>query len=124
MCTSSTASRATCGASARWSGPTPKCSPPEEHRMFHYYLMLGVRSLRRNPILTGLMVLTLAVGVAASISTLTILHIMAGDPNPGKSSRLITPLLDPGPAKSYTPGKKSPYLNQSTYRDSLNYLAS
>jgi putative ABC transport system permease protein len=70
------------------------------------------------------MVLTLAVGVAASISTLTILHIMAGDPIPGKSDRLITPLLDPGPAKSYVPGKKSPYLNQSTYRDSMNFLAS
>lgn len=92
--------------------------------MLRYYFMLGVRSLRRNPVLTALMVLTLAVGVAASISTLTILHIMAGDPIPGKSDRLITPLLDPGPAKSYVPGKKSPYLNQSTYRDSMNFLAS
>jgi putative ABC transport system permease protein len=92
--------------------------------MFRYYFMLGVRSLRRNPLLTALMVLTLAVGVAASISTLTILHIMSGDPIPGKSDRLLMPLLDPGPARSYTPGKKSPYLNQSTYRDSVNYLAS
>src|SRR4051812_24536702 len=92
--------------------------------MFRYYLLLGVRSLRRNPMLTALMVLTLAVGVAASISALTILHVMSGDPIPGKSDRLVGPLLDPGPIKSYVPGKKSPYLNQSTYGDSLNYLAS
>jgi putative ABC transport system permease protein len=70
------------------------------------------------------MVLTIAVGVAASISTLTILHIMAGDPIPGKSDRLVTPLLDPNPAQSYVPGKMSPYLNQSTYPDSVNFLAS
>ena len=33
--------------------------------MFSYYFKLGVRSLRRNPVLTALMVLTLAIGVAA-----------------------------------------------------------
>src|SRR3954471_16899605 len=92
--------------------------------MFRYYLLLGLRSMRRNPMLTALMVLTLAVGVAASISTLTILHVMSGDPIPGKSSRLLVPLLDPAPAKTYVPGKKSPYFNQSTYRDSVNYLGS
>ena len=32
--------------------------------MFSYYFNLGVRSLRRNPALTALMVLTLAIGVA------------------------------------------------------------
>ena len=53
--------------------------------MFRYYFLLGLRSLRRNPMLTALMVLTLAVGVAASMSTLTILHIMSGDPIPHKS---------------------------------------
>jgi len=46
--------------------------------MFRYYLLLGFRSLRRNPALTLLMIVTLAIGVAASISTLTILHVMSG----------------------------------------------
>src|SRR4051812_2883279 len=92
--------------------------------MFRYYLVLGVCSLRRNPMLTALMVLTLAVGVAASISTLTILHVMSGDPIPGKSDRLVVPLLDVGPLKSYVPGKKSPYNNQSTYLDSMSYMRS
>src|SRR5688500_11749532 len=92
--------------------------------MFRYYFMLGLRSLRRNPALTALMVITLAVGAAASISTLTILHVMSGDPIPGKSDRLLTPLLDTGPARSHVPGKKNPYLNQSTYTDSVNFLES
>jgi len=93
--------------------------------MFHYYLLLGLRNLRRNPMLTTLMVLTLAVGVAASIATLTILHIMSGNPNPAKSSRLIVPWIDVAPKSSYVPGKKQDFWSmQSTYRDALNYLRS
>ena len=38
--------------------------------MFTYYLRLGFRSLLRNPILTALMVITLGIGIAASMSTL------------------------------------------------------
>ena len=57
--------------------------------MFAHYLSLGLRSLKRNPVLTGLMVLTLAVGVATSMSTLTVLRAMSGDPIPSKSDRLI-----------------------------------
>ena len=65
--------------------------------MFGYYFLLGLRSLRRNPALTALMVLTLAIGVAASVSTLTILHVMSGDPIPHKSDRLFAPILDNRP---------------------------
>ncbi|MFZ6719007.1 ABC transporter permease [Undibacterium sp. Ji49W] len=89
--------------------------------MFQYYFFLGIRSLRRNPALTALMVLTLAVGVAASISTLTILHVMSGDPIPHKSNRLFTPVMDNGPLKGYTPNDK-PNDTQLTYRDVMNHL--
>jgi putative ABC transport system permease protein len=88
--------------------------------MFRYYLLLGLRGLRRNPALTALMVVTLAIGVAASVSTLTILHVMSGDPIPGKSRRLVVPLLDVAPAKTYVPGQREPYAIQNTYRDSVN----
>jgi len=90
--------------------------------MFKYYFMLGVRSLRRNPALTALMVLTLAVGVAASVSTLTILHVMSGDPIPHKSDKLLVPLLDNGRLRGYTPGGK-PVDNQASYRDAQNLLS-
>jgi len=89
--------------------------------MFGYYLMLGVRSLRRNPYLTVLMVLTLAIGVAASVSTLTILHAMSGDPIPGKSERLFVPFIDNGARNGYVPGAE-PIDMQSTYQDAMNLL--
>ncbi len=90
--------------------------------MLSYYFMLGVRSLRRNPVLTALMVLILAVGVAASVSTLTILHVMSGDPIPHKSERLLVPRLDNGPTKGYTPGEREG--DEMSYRDAVNLLAS
>ncbi|WP_426167729.1 ABC transporter permease [Pseudoduganella sp. R-34] len=90
--------------------------------MIQYYFLLGVRSLRRNPVLTALMVLILAVGVAASVSTLTILHVMSGDPIPHKSERLIVPLVDNGPLKGYTPGEREG--DEMSYRDAVNLLAS
>jgi putative ABC transport system permease protein len=93
--------------------------------MFRYYLTLGVRSLRRNPALTALMLVTLAVGVAASISTLTILHIMSGNPIPDKSDRLLTPLFDVGPARTYDPNAaREEYEVVTTYKDSVAMLAS
>ena len=89
--------------------------------MFHYYFMLGVRSLRRNPALTALMVLTLAIGVAACIATMTILHVMSGDPIPDKSDRLFAPVFDNGPIKGYKPGDE-PNDIQLSYRDAVNFL--
>ncbi len=91
--------------------------------MFGYYFKLGVRNLRRNPALTALMVLTLAVGVAASIATLTILHVMSGDPMPHKSEKLISVVFNNGPLEGYSPGDK-PNDDQVTYRDAVNLLAS
>jgi putative ABC transport system permease protein len=91
--------------------------------MFGYYFKQGVRSLRRNPFLTALMVLTLAVGVAASVSTLTILHMMSNDPIPQKSSRLFVPLIDNGPTENYTPGEKPDDI-QISYQDAQNLLKS
>ena len=87
--------------------------------MFQYYFMLGLRSLRRNPALTALMVLTLAIGVASSIATLTILHVMSGDPIPTKSDRLFVPLVDNGPTQGYSPGDK-PNDRQLSYPDAYN----
>ena len=90
--------------------------------MFQYYFKLGLHSLRRNPVLTALMVLTLAIGVAASISTLTILHMMSGNPIPDKSDRLFVPLIDNGPLDRYTAGQM-PEDDQVSYRDAMNLLA-
>ena len=91
--------------------------------MLAYYFRLGLRSLRRNPLLTALMVLTLAVGVAASVSTLTILHMMSGDPIPEKSNRLLVPRFDNGPLDGWAPGDE-PSDVQMSYPDVANLLKS
>ena len=91
--------------------------------MFGYYFKLGIRSLRRNPALTALMVLTLAIGVAASVSTLTILHMMSGDPIPSKSERLFVPQFDNEDPEGYIPGA-DPHDMQMSYQDAANLLRS
>lgn len=57
--------------------------------MFAYYLQLALRSLRRNRALTALMVLAIAVGIGAAMTTLTVFHVLSGDPIPGRSDRLF-----------------------------------
>lgn len=91
--------------------------------MFGYYFKLGFNSLKRNPILTALMVFTLAVGVAASISTLTVLTAMMSDPIPEKSRNLLVPLIDNGPTQSYEAGKPQEQ-SHLPYRDAVAFLAS
>lgn len=91
--------------------------------MFEYYFKLGMQSLRRRPMLTALMVLTLAIGVASCISTLTVLHVMGSDPIPSKSARLFVPLIDNAAADSFAPGEVSDNP-QVSYRDAINLLQS
>ncbi|MDE2307309.1 MAG: ABC transporter permease [Xanthomonadaceae bacterium] len=67
--------------------------------MFSYYLNLALRSLRRTPVLTALMVLAIGLGIGASMTMLTVLHVMTDDPMPGRSGHLYTPHLDPLPIR-------------------------
>jgi putative ABC transport system permease protein len=62
--------------------------------MFAYYLDLALRSLKRSPGLTALMVLAIGFGVAASMTTWSVFRAVSGDPIPWKSSRLFVPQLD------------------------------
>src|SRR5690348_7894014 len=66
--------------------------------MFAYYLDLALRSLKRNKALTALMVLAIAVGIGASMTTLTVMHLLSGDPLPGKSANIYYPQVDATPA--------------------------
>lgn len=72
--------------------------------MFAYYFDLALRSFRRNRVLTALMVLAIALGIGACMTTLTVFHVLSGDPIPGKSDRLFYPRIDPRGAEDYTPG--------------------
>ncbi|CAN5263642.1 ABC transporter permease [soil metagenome] len=63
--------------------------------MFRYYLDLALRSFRKSRALTALMVIALGLGIGATMTTLTIFHVLSGDPIPGKSDRLFMVGLDP-----------------------------
>ena len=62
--------------------------------MFNYYLQLALRSLKRSPGLTVLMVLAIGFGVAASMTTYSVFRAVSGDPIPWKSSKLFVPQID------------------------------
>ena len=74
--------------------------------MFAYYLDLARRSLKRNVALTALMIVAIAFGVGASMTTLTVLHVLSTDPIPGKSQNLYYVQLDPVRALGYMPGEE------------------
>ena len=88
--------------------------------MFGYYLDLALRSLKRNKALTALMVLAIALGIGASMTTLTVLHVLSGDPVPGRSGTLYYPQVDARDASGIMPGKEPP--QQVTEIDGFNLL--
>ncbi|MDV3516027.1 MULTISPECIES: ABC transporter permease [unclassified Stenotrophomonas] len=74
--------------------------------MFAYYARLAVRSFRRNKVLTALMVVAIALGIGASMTTLTVFHVLSGDPIPDKSDRLFYVQVDPRPRSGYLTGEE------------------
>jgi len=73
--------------------------------MFAYYCDLALRSFKRNKVLTALMVLAIALGIGASMTTLAVFHVLSGDPIPAKSSKLFYVQLDPAAMDGFTPGE-------------------
>ncbi|HEU0277608.1 MAG TPA: ABC transporter permease [Rhodanobacteraceae bacterium] len=91
--------------------------------MLGYYLDLALRSLKRSPVLTALMVLAIGLGIGASMTMITVLHVMSGDPVPGLSSKLFVPMLDPrdaAHAAAQTRGPDTP--DGFTWTDVTNLL--
>ena len=84
--------------------------------MFSYYLRLALLSLRRNPVLTALMVAAIALGIGASMTSLTVLRAMSGNPLAHKEGLVYRPQLDNwSPGNPYNEDGSPP--DQFTYRD-------
>ena len=64
--------------------------------MFSYYLKLGWLSIRRNPLLSTLMVAAIAIGIGASMTIITVNYVMSSNPIPQKSEQLFYVQLDSG----------------------------
>jgi putative ABC transport system permease protein len=62
--------------------------------MIGYYLHLALRTLRRNIVLTALIIAAVGVGIGAYMTVLTVLIAMSGNPIPDKSDVLFVPQID------------------------------
>ena len=82
--------------------------------MFSYYLQLGLRSLRRNPMLTALMVMAIGFGVAASMTTYSVFRATSRDPIPQKSDVLYNVQIDNWGPENTKEGEPPPALS---YKD-------
>ena len=86
--------------------------------MFSYYLKLGWLSIRRNPLLSILMVAAIAVGIGASMTIITVNYIMSSNPIPQKSDQLFYVQVDSwDPNNQDDDGFEPP--DQMTYTDAM-----
>lgn len=74
--------------------------------MFLHYLDLAWRSARASKGLSALMVLALALGIGACMTTLTVYHVLSGDPIPHKSERLFNVQLDASDMVTWKAGEE------------------
>jgi putative ABC transport system permease protein len=93
--------------------------------MFGYYLQLALRSFRRNPGLTSLMVLAIALGISVCMITLTTYRAAAANPAGERSGILFAPSIDSwDPDRSFEQDDKTLAPNMLTYRDAQALYAS
>ena len=90
--------------------------------MFAYYCRLGLRSLRRNMVLTGLMIAAIAVGIGACMTALTVFRAMSGDPIPQKSTQLFAPQIDNWGPDNHSGGSPDRLEPQLSYTDVLGLM--
>ncbi|HVN43883.1 MAG TPA: ABC transporter permease [Steroidobacteraceae bacterium] len=92
--------------------------------MLPYYLRLAMRSFGRNPGITALMVLAIALGIAVCVMTLTVYHAMSGNPIWWKNDRLYAVTMDNwDPQHPLYPGRDLP-PPEMTYKDTQFLLTS
>ena len=91
--------------------------------MLLYNVRIALKSLRRNPVLTAVIIGGIALGICASTTFTTVRHMFARDPLPGKSGKLFYVRMDnwdphtPYPTNPNSPGEAIP--TQISYRDAM-----
>jgi putative ABC transport system permease protein len=92
--------------------------------VFNYYFGLAVRSLKRNIVLTVLMISAVGVGIGASMTTLTVFRAMDSDPIPEKSRQLFAVQVDNwGPnSKGVVSGDSEHFQEQISYLDAAGLM--
>ena len=93
--------------------------------MFGYYTRLALKSFGRNPGITALMVIAIALGIAVCVMTLTVYHAMSGNPIWWKNDRLNAVTMDNwDPNQPLMSSRPDLPPTQLTYKDAQFLLAS
>lgn len=92
--------------------------------MFKYNIKLALNSMRRNPIMTALMVAAIAVGIGVSMTTLTVFYMMSSNPIPEKSDVLFAITMDSwNPLRPFDEDRPERAPHQVTFHDAERLLA-
>ena len=92
--------------------------------MFKYNIKLAVKSMRRNPAMTILMVAAIAVGIGVSMTTLTVFYMMSSNPIPEKSDVLFAITLDSwNPLRPFDDDRPERAPHQLTFHDAERLIA-
>ncbi|MEP2651307.1 MAG: ABC transporter permease [Paraglaciecola sp.] len=88
--------------------------------MFNYYIKLAFKSFKRNPILSLLMVTAIALGIGASMTTITVNYLMSANPIPHKSEQLFHIQVDNWDPNNPFNDDEDALPNQLTWTDATN----
>src|SRR5215217_6896718 len=93
--------------------------------MLGYNVKIALKSLRRNPILTALLIGAIALGICVSTTFIALRHLFEKDPLPGKSQTLFYVRLDNwDPQRAYVAEDPKSLPTQVTYRDAMALMKS
>ena len=90
-----------------------------------YQLRIAWKSLRRNPVLSSLLIVGIALGIAVATTFVTAYYLMGKNPLPGKSETLHYVQIDAwNPDSEWDSDRPEEPPNQLTFRDATTLLAS
>src|SRR5215217_9547823 len=93
--------------------------------MLTYNVKIALKSLRRNPIMTALLIGAIALGICVSTTFIALRHVLEKDPLPGKSAAMHYVRLDNwDPQRAYVAEDPKSLPSQLTYRDARALLQS
>jgi putative ABC transport system permease protein len=93
--------------------------------MLAYNVKIAFNSLRRNPVLTGLLIGAIALGICVSTTFIALRHIFEKDPLRGKSDVLYNVRLDNwDPQRAWNAEDPKSLPTQITYRDMRELMKS
>ena len=94
-------------------------------KMLGYHVKIATKSLRRNPVLTALLIAGIALGICVSTSFVTLRHLFTQEPIPGKTDKVFYVQLDSWGADAPFRDENPDLLpDQVTYRDARNLMNS